>query len=136
MRYLSEHLHSIEIRCKCGCGLCETGDEFSKSTVIAFEKIRENVSEYIGEETPIKITSGCRCWEYHKNLYEKKGQRPTKLSRHLYCDALDIAKPAKIDYQTFYQICLDVIGETGGVGYYPDKKFVHIDTRGNKARWP
>lgn len=34
-----------------------------------------------------------------------------------------------------YEIADQVIGDAGGVGYYPQQEFVHIDVRGSRARW-
>lgn len=34
-----------------------------------------------------------------------------------------------------YKVCDKVIGGQGGVGYYPQSGFVHIDLRGYQSRW-
>lgn len=33
------------------------------------------------------------------------------------------------------QACEQVIGDGGGVGYYPSQQFVHVDVGGERARW-
>jgi len=126
---LSRHLARHEIACKCGCGYGLKDFDFSPITVLAFEKIRVEVSKFIGTDTPIEVSSGCRCIEHNRNI----GGAPH--SRHMKGDALDLVKPVGIDYDDFYEVCDSVIGDKGGVGYYLGNSFIHIDTRGVKRRW-
>ena len=125
---LSKHLRSTEIECRCGCGFGSKFGDISCQVVEDFELIRKMVSKYRNEDTPLTITSGCRCEEHNKAI------GGAVQSRHLVCDALDIACP-DMPYEAFYNICEAVIGNTGGIGRFNSETAIHIDTRGNKARW-
>lgn len=65
-------------------------------------------------------------------------------SMHLYGNALDIRvgdvdRDGRIDAedkQKVYQILdLELIGNKGGLGFYPGAKVLHMDLRGSRARW-
>lgn len=126
---ISQHLTAKEVSCKCGCGYCSKPENFSCKTALAFEEIRRAVSEKIGKDTPIIISSGCRCPEHNYNIGGAVN------SRHMHGDALDLVCPEGISYEDFYDICDKVIGNKGGVGKYLNKNIVHIDTRGERKRW-
>lgn len=55
-------------------------------------------------------------------------------SQHLKGKACDFYVE-NVDTKVLYDFCDELIGTNGGVGFYPDKNVVHIDTRGTKARW-
>ena len=120
---ITEHLTRGEIECHCGCGKGLKDNDFKIHVAQAFEQIRQRIGK------PLAVSSGCRCESWNEL------QGGTDHSQHLLCNALDLICPSSIDYEKFYQICVSVIGDGGGVGYYPDKNFVHIDLRGWKARW-
>lgn len=40
-----------------------------------------------------------------------------------------------VSTERLHQVADQVIGDGGGVGYYPAQQFVHIDVRGHRARW-
>ena len=138
---ITKHLTRGEIACHCGCGYGLETNDLHYVVAQIFEEIRERVSEDRGIDTAIDILSGCRCWKHHVAIYKaisirlKRIVEPPKESKHLKGLALDLQCPEGYDYEKFYQICVSVIGDGGGVGYYPDKNFVHIDLRGWKARW-
>lgn len=119
MSKITEHLDESQVACKCGCGF----KSLSMRTAKAFEEIWNKF------EVPLVISSACRCEKHNQAVGGAKN------SQHVKGTALDIRTPEGIDYDNFYNACESVIGDTGGVGYYASKKFVHIDTRGHKARW-
>jgi len=118
--HISQHLTYGEIACKCGCGFGLYDGDFSKSTVRAFEKIRERVG------VPLRVNSGCRCKTHNAAVGGSLD------SRHIHGDAMDIDTPDGWTDEAFYTVCDDVIGYAGGVGIYEGR--VHIDTRGKYVR--
>lgn len=84
--------------------------------------------------TPIHIVSGYRSPEYNATLGSSK---PT--SQHIQARAADI-RAEGYDVEALGKIC-DELQESGrwimgGIGVYPSPdNFVHVDTRGTKARW-
>lgn len=40
-----------------------------------------------------------------------------------------------VSTERLHQVADQVIGDGGGVGYYPAQQFVHLDVRGHRARW-
>ena len=55
-------------------------------------------------------------------------------SAHLDGLAADISAEG-ISTADLHQVCQSVIGDDGGVGYYPGQQFCHVDVRGSAARW-
>ena len=49
------------------------------------------------------------------------------LAADIYCDGLTT--------EQLHDICDQIIGYRGGVGYYPKSGFIHVDIRGYQARW-
>lgn len=86
----------------------------------------------------IKLISAYRYPSYNKRVGGVRN------SRHLIGEAADILimdvnmdkKYTEKDKALVYQL-LDqkVIGQKGGIGRYPDRRTIHIDVRGKKARW-
>ena len=105
----------------CKCGKCEF-DTVDQTLVNILEVLRFQL------DAPIIITSGCRCPEYNK----KVGGSPK--SMHLLGQAADISCP-DVSTETLHKMCTDLLEHWGGVGFYPNQSFVHIDVRKTKARW-
>jgi len=80
---------------------------------------------------PIQIISGYRTPEWNERVEGSKN------SLHLTARAADI-KIAGQDPEEVAKVCEEFQESgawiCGGVGLYPDR-FVHVDTRGTKARW-
>jgi len=114
---MSEHLKEKEIVCHC----CGKGF-LTPETYNLFEAIRKACGEVLGEDCPIIVSSGFRCPEHNKAVGGKEH------SQHLLGKALDLIQPDKIDFETFYSICLkcNTFGKTIA---YPEKHFVHVDTK-------
>ncbi len=55
-------------------------------------------------------------------------------SRHVSGQAIDICPMDPSNLQKLYELA-DKHFANGGVGYYPNKGFVHVDVRGSRARW-
>lgn len=55
-------------------------------------------------------------------------------SAHIDGLAADISA-AGISTEALHRVCEQIIGDDGGVGYYPVKQFCHIDVRGYRSRW-
>lgn len=104
--------------CKKCSGLPEGG--MDKRLIDVLNKMRAKIGQ------PVLITSGYRCPEYNAEV----GGVPN--SQHVLGTAVDITFP-NIDCDAV----ADLAEECGadGIGKYPDQEFVHIDTRGEVARW-
>jgi hypothetical protein len=93
--------------------------------VAALQAIRDHVGQ------PVTITSGYRSFRYNKQIYERKGKRPTK-SQHISGRGADI----KIEGMSGVQVTKAAIDAAGcriavGLG----STFAHIDVRGRFAVW-
>lgn len=77
---------------------------------------------------PLVITSAYRTPSHNKTV------GGTSTSQHLKGKACDFYISG-VDEQEIYNYCDKLIGNNGGVGLYPNRNFIHIDTRGTKARW-
>jgi len=57
---LSKNFSRYEFTCKCGCGF----DKINPKIVELCQELRD----FIGEDEPIIITSGCRCETHNKDI--------------------------------------------------------------------
>lgn len=108
-----------EFACKCGCGF-DTIDT-SLLTVV------QNIRTYF--DAPVTILSGARCYEHNRAVGGSRN------SQHLFGRAADVVVKGvdPLEVRNYVEQQLD--GE-GGIGYYPEKGFVHVDTRTKGgARW-
>lgn len=95
----------------------------SPELVRRLEKIRTALGG-----APITILSAYRPPEYNESVGGVVN------SSHLDGLAADISA-AGISTAALRKICENVIGDDGGVGYYPTQQFCHIDVRGQHSRW-
>lgn len=117
---VSNNFSLFEFRCN-GPGFDE-GVRVSNKLVLALEKIRAKAG------APIRITSAYRPPEWNREVGGvSNSQHLDGIAADIYCDSVSTV--------ALYDICDSVIGNTGGVGYYPTQGFVHVDTRGYEARW-
>ena len=92
------------------------------SLIKALEEIRTRTGR------PVTVTSGYRPPDYNREVGGVSNSTHVDgLAADIYCDGLSTAQ--------LYDICEQVIGKRGGVGYYPKSGFIHVDLRGYEARW-
>ncbi|MDH3566321.1 MAG: DUF882 domain-containing protein [Desulfobacteraceae bacterium] len=82
------------------------------------------VSMTIGDGAQLHIVSGYRSPETNAML-RKKTKAVAKNSLHMQGKAVDIRIP-EYDTKRLSNICMKM--QAGGVGYYPESDFVHVDT--------
>ena len=127
MSSLSKNFSEWEFQCRCGCGIMLVQHKL----IDALEKLR-----VVAENRPIHILSGCRCKPHN---YIVGG---TTLSFHL-CGgpfrdeacAADIVI-AGLGVRRMFRHARDVDEfRDGGIGIYIEEGFIHVDVRGEVARW-
>jgi uncharacterized protein YcbK (DUF882 family) len=82
------------------------------------------VDNRLGGGNEIHIISGYRSPTYN-SLLSSEGRHVAKHSLHLQGKAIDIAMPG-VDLHSIRRTAVAL--QIGGVGYYPDAGFVHIDS--------
>lgn len=117
-KQLTEHFKIREFACKDGSDKILHDPRLSE----LLEKIRKHIGK------PITITSAYRTVTYNK----KEGG--TSGSQHTKGTAADIVVKG-IDPLEIAKIAEYYMGPTGGIGYYPFSRFVHVDVRKNMSRW-
>lgn len=90
----------------------------------------DRVSAKFGSKDVLHVISGYRSPESNKKLAAASGG-VAKHSMHLEGKAIDIRMPGR-DLASLHKAALAAKG--GGVGYYPDSQFVHMDT-GRPRHW-
>lgn len=90
----------------------------------------EKVSRQVGPGSTVHVISGYRSPETNQMLAERSNG-VAKHSMHLEGKAIDIRVPGH-ELTTVRKIAMGL--RAGGVGYYPDSQFVHIDT-GRVRSW-
>jgi len=90
----------------------------------------EKVSAQFGGGQMLHVISGYRSPESNKKLAAASGG-VAKHSMHLEGKAIDIRMPGR-DLASLHKAAMNAKG--GGVGYYPDSQFVHMDT-GRPRYW-
>ena len=89
--------------------------------------VLEEIRKQAGDQT-LHVTSGYRPIAYNRKVGGVSN------STHIDGLAADIYSEY-ISTEALWEICDDVIGDRGGVGFYPNQGFVHVDIRGYRARW-
>lgn len=112
---LTKNFSRSEYACKCGCGF----DTVDYQLVMFHQRIRDHF------ESPVTITSGCRCGEHNARVGGAHDSQHTKgRAGDITVDGIDPYDVA--DYAIFTGV--------PGVGDYDD--FTHTDTRSNgPAMW-
>ena len=76
----------------------------------------------------VHITSGYRPPDYNASVGgEPNSYHMDGLAADIYCDHLTTAQ--------LHTVCEKVVGNRGGLGYYPKAQFCHVDVRGYYSRW-
>lgn len=116
---LSKNFKAYEFDCK---------DSMARITwvnpklVELLQKLRDKIG-------PIRISSGYRSPKHNSQVGGVKN------SQHLFGNAADLVVP-KDKLQILKELAEKELKNSGGIGYYPNRGFVHIDVReGLKARW-
>jgi len=128
--HVSEHFTLHEARCRCGCGiekkhipeisaLAELHEEF-RAALNADPELKQ----YLGtaKEFGLVVLSWVRC-EAHNKAVNGAANNSRHLAKH--CEATDLTCPripASVLYEKakpFYETVI----------LYPDKNFIHVDTR-------
>ena len=118
MTRLSKNFTDKEFRCPC-CGKILVDERL----IQALQKLRDLV------KVPIIITSGYRCAKENERV------GGVEHSYHTRGMAADIHIKYMLVRQ-MYKAALKVEAfRNGGIGLYPDNKFVHVDVRSGHARW-
>ena len=118
---LSDHFSTDEFRCSCGCGFGTELDDVSPALLGGLEALR------LALGTPIYINSGCRCAAHNHVI---GGVRNSQHLRGCAADIrVDVRTPKQVEAVALIVPCF----RDGGIGTY--RTFVHLDTRGHKARW-
>lgn len=94
----------------------------SPALVEALDKIRRKIGR------PITVHSGYRPPAYNQSIGGVGN------STHIDGLAADISAVG-VTTAALHQVVDDVIGASGGVGFYPLQQFVHLDVRGHHSRW-
>jgi len=87
----------------------------------------ESIRQMLGG-VPITIHSAYRPLQYNAEVGGVSN------STHIDGLAIDLSA-AGVSTAKLHQVAEDVIGQQGGVGFYPSQGFVHIDVRGYASRW-
>lgn len=113
---ISKHFSRAELSCKCGCGQCI----IDPMLIGALEFIRARFMR------PVHVLSGNRCRSHNAAVGGASN------SQHLYGKAADIYVK-DIDLDSIVRAAEQARAD--GIGIYRGQGFVHVDTRGYKARW-
>ncbi len=84
-----------------------------------------------GTQTPIQVISAYRCASTNSTLRQSRGGGVATRSLHMDGKAIDIRCP-DISLESLRDAALSL--RSGGVGYYPSDRFIHIDT-GSPRYW-
>lgn len=113
---VSKHFSRREFMCHCGCGFATVDVEL----ISVLEDLRVHF------DSPILITSGCRCASHNRRV----GGAPD--SEHLRGTAADI-KVDGVASHTVYDYLSTKYPGRYGLGRYPT--WTHVDVRLRAARW-
>lgn len=114
---ISKNFTIEEVMCKC----CHEYIIRSK-LLSAVQNLRDNI------DTPIIVTSWYRCPNHNKKI----GGEPQSL--HMEGKACDLVVPDLGLVELYNQIEAIPWLNDGGIGFYPQKNFIHVDI-GRKKRW-
>lgn len=95
-----------------------------------FDQLHQ-VRTLLGARMPYEVISGYRCPETNGRLRQKGSGGVARKSLHMEGRAIDVRLPG-VPLAELRDAALSL--QAGGVGFYPESQFVHIDT-GRIRRW-
>ncbi len=95
-----------------------------------FDRLHQ-VRTLLGAAVPYEVISGYRCPQTNARLRHSGGGGVARKSLHMEGRAIDVRLPG-VPLAELRDAALSL--QAGGVGFYPDQQFVHIDT-GRVRRW-
>lgn len=124
---LTENFYRHEFACQ-GKNCCGNSSPISLKFVECLQRLHDVVSNRLGKKASLVINSGFRCNKHNASI----GGAPD--SRHTFGDAADVRTPIELTDEEFFH-CAEQVPEfkNGGIGRYKGR--LHLDTRGEKARW-
>lgn len=112
------HFSEEEFACKCGCGRVKVAGEL----LAGLELMRDRAG------LAMIIDRGYSCADHNAAVGGVAG------SQHPQGTAADVRIPP-LSLQAMYELALQIPQfRDGGIGVYSEK-FLHVDVRGEKARW-
>jgi hypothetical protein len=135
---ITKNFSRYEAECSC-CSLCE----IDFGIVHRLQTIRDTACWVAQRDTPIVITSGCRCKIHNRKAGGKPSSRHLRGSdRESYRTPFDVSDALDWTFlnekDKWLLEVFDVIFRntwTGGWHLYLDRGFIHCDLRGEKGRW-
>lgn len=122
---VSKNFSAEEFVCKCGCGLGLPSEELVRSL--------EELRKLLGK--PIRINSGARCLKHNKAVGGAAKSQHVVTIEKPECQAVDIEVVACSAAELFVLAEQVASFRCGGMGYYPEEQFLHVDVRQHRARW-
>lgn len=123
-KHISTGFKLSEFSCRCFNDECDCVS-IKKTLIQALETFRTFLANRFNRKIVMTVLSGNRCKKHNKEVGGTNG------SRHMHFDACDLGLNVPITEE--------VIDEAkrlfDGVGWYPKKKFLHLDMRGIKTTW-
>ena len=116
----SKYFSEAELSCHC-CGTFPSENGVDDRLLSVLDSMREAINR------PMNISCAYRCPTHNAEV----GGVPN--SQHVAGTAADVILPQDIDIEDFAKLA-EACG-ADGIGKYYDSGFVHVDTRGEAARW-
>lgn len=120
--YQSKYFKLSEFQCK--CKKCQDNNiipDIDEKLLILLDKIRGQLGR------PVIVNSGYRCPEHNKAVGGVAD------SQHVVGKAADIYVLPPLKVTQLHSVAQDCGAD--GIGFYLKRNFVHVDVRGEKARW-
>ena len=121
--HITKYFTRKEIACRCGCGFCDPTSEL--------KQLLDAIRTALG--SPLFATSICRCPKHNAEV----GGVPN--SYHTQGMAADVCVPGMklLDLLRLIRKTMDQLYgvRKGGIGYYYQQKFIHIDNRPMRTYW-
>lgn len=114
-------------------GIAPSHDRVQADFTPKFSRAVQILRHKVGFDLP--VTSAYRSIAYNNKVYQSRGQRPTKNSRHTHGDAIDIAMDALTPAQRKQVLSAALDSGFTSVGFYAGSNMVHLDARENGTSW-